>query len=366
MNKKSLFTVFILVATELIGFGLIIPILPQISQQFTSSGILMGLLLSSYSLAQFIAAPILGQLSDNYGRKPILILSKVGTIISYIILAQTSSYLGLLISRLLDGFTGGNIAVARAYLSDITEKEHRSKAMAIIGIAFGTGFIIGPAIGGICYSLANNFSIAGYVGAALSLVSLLITQLYLNEPTTKLKKEDIKFSKNIKSISQPAIIILVISLITMTLFSGFETSFSIYTNQKFGFNESENSLLFFIIGIAAFFIQGSFTKISIKSINNAIVIALFCIGLGLTLTNILQPKLPSLSALIFLLFGMAILNTHLPAELSNLSKNKGFILGTYESIGGIARIIGPLVIFTTIYKNLTIIYLIMGSIASPP
>ena len=188
MNKKSLFTVFILVATELIGFGLIIPILPQISQQFTSSGILMGLLLSSYSLAQFIAAPILGQLSDNYGRKPILILSKVGTIISYIILAQTSSYLGLLISRLLDGFTGGNIAVARAYLSDITEKEHRSKAMAIIGISFGTGFIIGPAIGGICYSLANNFSIAGYVGAALSLASLLITQLYLNEPTTKLKK----------------------------------------------------------------------------------------------------------------------------------------------------------------------------------
>ena len=149
----------------------------------------------------------------------------------------------------------------------------------------------------------------------------------------------------------------------MTLFSGFETSFSIYTNQKFGFNESENSLLFFIIGIAAFFIQGSFTKISIKSINNAIVIALFCIGLGLTLTNVLQPKLPSLGALIFLLFGMAILNTHLPAELSNLSKNKGFILGTYESIGGIARIIGPLVIFTTIYKNLTIIYLIMGSVA---
>ena len=149
----------------------------------------------------------------------------------------------------------------------------------------------------------------------------------------------------------------------MTLFSGFETSFSIYTNQKFGFNESENNLLFFIIGIAAFFIQGSFTKISIKSINNAIVIALFCIGLGLTLTNILQPKLPSLSALIFLLFGMAILNTHLPAELSNLSKNKGFILGTYESIGGIARIIGPLVIFTTIYKNLTSIYLFMGSVA---
>ena len=206
--KKTDGIVFLLVATELIGFGLIIPILPQISQHYTNSGLLIGILLASYSFAQFFAAPFLGKLSDKIGRKPILILSKIGTIISYLILAYANSYFLLLISRLLDGFTGGNIAVARAYLSDISSEENRSKAMAIVGIGFATGFIIGPAIGGICYQISNNFSIAGYVGAILSTISLLITTLGINEPKKRIilqKKASIisslkKLSKHIVKI----------------------------------------------------------------------------------------------------------------------------------------------------------------------
>jgi len=363
VNKKDLVTIFILVATELIGFGLIIPILPQISKQFSSSGLWIGCLLSSYSFAQFIAAPILGQLSDHYGRKPILILSKLGTIASYILLANASTYFWLLASRLLDGFTGGNIAVARAYLSDITDKEHRSKAMAIIGVAFGTGFIIGPAIGGICYKLANNFSIAGYIGALLSFFSLLITQLALKEPSKKLKATPVQSTDSQAKLSGSSIIILCVSFIGMIIFSGFETSFSVYTEHKFGFNESQNSLMFFMIGIAAFIIQGSFTKISISPIQKAITIGLGAIGVGLILTNIIKAPIPSLASLCFLLFGISILNTHLPAELSSLSKQKGLILGTYESVSSMARILGPLLIFTTLFKKLSIIYVVLGVFA---
>ena len=362
-NKKDYITVFVLVATELIGFGLIIPVLPQISKQFTSSGAMMGILLSAYSFSQFFAAPFLGQLSDKFGRKPVLIFSKIGTIASYIILAHAQTYWMLLISRTLDGFTGGNIAVARAYLSDITEEKNRSKAMAIIGIAFGTGFIIGPAIGGICYSISNNFSIAGYIGAFLSTVSLLITQVFLKEPTNKLKTTAKHFMKNIKNISTPALYILFTYLVSMIIFSGFETSFSLYTENKFGFNESKNSTLFFLIGMAAFFIQGSFTKLSIRPINKAISVALICIGTGLISTNIIQSMVPSLAMLILLLFGISILNTHLPAELSTLSDHKGFILGIYESIGSIARIIGPLIVFSSLFNYLDIIYIVLGSVA---
>tara|TARA_A100001015_G_scaffold319074_1_gene440877 strand:+ start:871 stop:2001 length:1131 start_codon:yes stop_codon:yes gene_type:complete len=359
---KQYFIIFLLVATELIGFGLIIPILPQISKQFTSSGFLLGVLLSSYSFAQFFAAPFLGQLSDKYGRKPILIFSKIGTIISYIILAGTASYHWLLVSRCLDGFTGGNIAVARAYLSDITAEENRSKAMAIIGLAFGTGFIIGPAIGGICYNIANNFSVAGYVGAGLSFTSLCLTQFFLKEPTEKLMIKQLKFRKNMSLVSKESLYFLLIYLTSMIVFSGFETSFSIYTESKFGFNESNNSMLFFVIGIVAFIIQGSFTKFEIKPINKAISIAFICIGFSLIGSNLLESLIPSLAVLMFLLFGIAIINTHLPAELSKISPNKGFILGLYESVGSIARIIGPLIIFTSLFNYIDILYIILGSI----
>lgn len=362
-NKKAYSTLFILVATELIGFGLIIPVLPQISRQFTSSGLLIGILLSAYSFTQFIAAPILGQLSDKFGRKPILILSKVGTIASYLILVHAQTFWMILISRMIDGFTGGNIAVARAYLSDITDEKNRSKAMAIIGIAFGTGFIIGPAIGGLCYSISNNFSLAGYIGAFLSTISLVITQLFLKESTNKLAAESKNIRKNILNLSKPALYLLFTYLMSMIIFSGFETSFSIYTEYKFGFNESNNSTLFFLIGIAAFVIQGSFTKLSIQPINKAIKISLISIGIGLISTNLIQAMVPSLLMLVFLLFGISILNTHIPAELSTLTNSKGFILGIYESIGSIARIIGPLIIFSSLFNYMDMIYIVLGSVA---
>ena len=122
-------------------------------------------------------------------------------------------------------------------------------------------------------------------------------------------------------------------------------------------------MLFFIIGIAAFFIQGSFTKLSIKPIDKAIKIALLSIGIGLIFTNLIESIIPSLFMLLFLLFGISILNTHLPAELSTTNKNKGFILGVYESIGSIARIIGPIIIFSSLFHHLNLIYIVLGATA---
>ncbi len=359
--KKNYIIVFLLVATELIGFGLIIPVLPQISSQFTSSGLMLGFLLSSYSLAQFISAPILGQISDKVGRKPILVLSKIGTILSYCILAYSSSYTLILISRLLDGFTGGNIAVARAYLTDITPEEHRSKAMAIIGVAFGTGFIFGPALGGICYSLSNDFKIAGLVGGVFSLISLIITIFFLKEPDQKLDTEKPKL-EHFRGIPLNSILLLSLSLVGMMIFSGFETSFSIYTDYKFGLNSKQNSFLFLIIGVVAFFIQGSLIKISIKPIKKAIFISFLCIGCSLVLSALQTSLILSLSPLILLILGMAILNTHIPAELSTLTNRKGAILGIYESINSIARILGPILIISTFYQKIGDIYLYLGLI----
>ena len=140
--KRPFSILFLIVATELIGFGLIIPVLPQLALQFNVSTILIGVLMGAYSFAQFIASPILGTLSDRYGRKIILIISKLGTALAYVIMAKSQSYEWFLAARLLDGFTGGNIAVARAYIADITTAENRAKGMAVIGISFGIGFLL--------------------------------------------------------------------------------------------------------------------------------------------------------------------------------------------------------------------------------
>ena len=362
-QKKASIAVFFIVATELIGFGLIIPVLPQISASFATSGVWLGVLLSAYSFAQFFSAPILGQLSDRYGRKPLLILSKIGTIASYLILAQANSYALLLISRLIDGFTGGNIAVARAFLSDITAPEKRSRAMAIIGVAFGTGFIFGPAIGAYCYQWSNNFSVAGYIGALLSLGSLFLTLFLIREPNAKNETRHVGISRNVFKLPMPVRYLLLISFVSMCLFSGFESSFSVFTENKFQFNESQNSMLFLVIGICAFFVQGSFTKIAIKPIQKAIRLALFCMGLGLLLTNIIQGVILSLAVLVFLIFGVAILNTHIPAELSAISNDKGYMMGLYESSSSLARIVGPLIIFSTLFNHINTIYLNLSIIA---
>ena len=145
------FVLFVVVFTELIGFGIIIPVLPQLAKSFQLNYFSLGVLMAAFSFAQFIAAPFLGHLSDRVGRKPVLIFSKLGTMLSYILLAYAHTYWLFLLARLFDGFTGGNIAVARAYICDSTTKKGRAKGMAIIGISFGLGFIIGPALGGLLY-----------------------------------------------------------------------------------------------------------------------------------------------------------------------------------------------------------------------
>jgi len=363
--KKSLWILFAVVATELIGFGLIIPILPQIAQRFQSNGILLGILLATYSLAQLLASPILGSLSDRYGRKPILVLSKFGSVVSYIILAFSFTYPLLLFSRALDGLTGGNISVARAYVADVTSPKDRAKGMAVIGIAFGVGFILGPALGGILFHISNSHTLPALVSGGLSAVALLLTVLFLKEPETHqtFKPASLQFLAGLREFkSKPVMAICILQLVFMIAFASFETTFAVFTHGEFGFTEQNNSMIFFYMGMLALVVQGVITRRQMKNLVAAIFLGVSCMAMGLYTLGLSQHLFMMLGGLAMLSLGIGLVLSHSPAllSLSTDAQKTGQVMGIYEAINSFGRILGPLIAYAYFYHMLRTGYTVLA------
>jgi DHA1 family tetracycline resistance protein-like MFS transporter len=176
---RPLLIIFLTIFVNLVGFGIIIPLLPFYAETFGASPIVIGLLFAVFSLCQLVAAPALGDLSDRYGRRPILIFSLVGTVISFVMLALAHSIAMLFVARIVDGLSGGNISTARAYVADVTEPNDRARAYGLIGAAFGLGFILGPALSGILSGISYTAPI--WAAAALTVVATVMAWLWLPE-----------------------------------------------------------------------------------------------------------------------------------------------------------------------------------------
>ncbi|HZK65934.1 MAG TPA: MFS transporter, partial [Chloroflexota bacterium] len=170
MQKRQLTTIFVVVFIDLLGFGVILPLLPYYAETFGADPTQIGFLVASYAAAQLIGAPMLGRLSDKHGRRPVLLLSIFGQMAGFLILGFAQSMAVLFASRILAGLTGGNISVAQAYITDVTDERSRAKGLGLMGAAFGLGFIFGPALGG---SLSGGgFALPSFVAAGFSLLNL--------------------------------------------------------------------------------------------------------------------------------------------------------------------------------------------------
>src|SRR5436305_10107473 len=176
---RPLLIIFLTIFVNLVGFGIIIPLLPFYAQTFGASGLVIGLLFAVFSLCQLIAAPALGDLSDKYGRRPILVFSLAGTVVSFVMLAVAHSVVMLFAARIVDGLSGGNISTARAYVADVTEPKDRARAYGLIGAAFGRGFIFGPALSGVLAKVSYTAPI--WAAAAITLAATLMAWLWLPE-----------------------------------------------------------------------------------------------------------------------------------------------------------------------------------------
>lgn len=360
-HKRHLGIIFLVVVTELIGFGLIIPILPQLADQFGVNRFWIGILMASYSAAQFIAAPILGSLSDRFGRKPILIISKLGTCLAYVLLAVSQTYILFLVARLIDGFTGGNIATARAYVSDITPPEDRPKGMAIIGISFGLGFILGPALGGVLYGVGNGHFVAAIVAGSLSLLALLLTIFLLEEPDRYHQDNRPPLSTSLATIfnTRMLLVFFALQLAYMVMFSGFETTFSVFTFDKLHFDAQANSWLFAYAGLLGLCVQGFISRKPSQQTGRFISIGFIFSGVGFYLFSATTTLALLLLSLSIFSVGIGLVNVYLPSLLSVLcdSRTKGQVMGIYESIGSLGRILGPGIAYLAIFSELSELYL---------
>ncbi|MFI5174271.1 MAG: MFS transporter [Terriglobia bacterium] len=350
-QKSSLFTIFLIVFIDLLGFGIVVPYLPSYAvEKFQASNFEVGLLMASFSFMQFIFAPIWGGLSDRKGRRPILIMSLAGASLSYWILGVANTLPLLFFSRLLSGTAAANISTAQAYVSDTTTPENRAKGMGMIGAAFGLGFIFGPAIGG---GLSHvNYSLPAYFGCGLSTLAMLMTLLLLPESlppnrTRVTARRQIGPRAILKAFTHPHLSMLFAIFFIFTFsFSCYETTFPLLGLKKFGYHPAQIGLWFAYVGVVTAVIQGGLIGRLAKQFGER---KLIIVGLVLTIIGIVfipySGGRAALAAVLFSLgIGAGITNPSLSSfiSLSAETTEQGSVLGMSQSLSSLARILGPI------------------------
>lgn len=349
MKNRALFTLFIVVFIDLLGFGLVLPLLPFIGEKFGANPFQIGLLSASYSFFQFISSPILGRLSDRFGRKKLLIISQAGSAIGYLILGLANNIPLLFLARIIDGITGGNISIAQAYIADVTDKKNRARGMGIIGAAFGMGFIFGPAIGGLLAQ--KGFLYPALFATAASTLTVILNFLFLKEtvtqsPNLNKSRSVSKFPNfNFSIFSFPLNLIIFVFLIINLAFTLFQANFALWTQKTFGFGPTQNGWLYTFVGILIVTMQLVILPFLLKNIKEKTLMKTGILFLGLGIFLIIFIEFPALLfvPMFFIATGNGMSMPTLQAVASeNVDpKDYGEILGVLQSAGSLGRIIGP-------------------------
>jgi multidrug resistance protein len=346
MKKSPLATILSIVFIDLIGFGMIIPILPLYAAQFRANEWQIGFLLASYSLMQFLAAPLLGWLSDKYGRRPILLCSLIGSAFGYFLMANAISLSMLFLARGIMGAAGASVGTASAYIADITPPENRSRRIGLIGAAFGVGFVLGPAIGGVLshFSVVAPFWFAG----TLAIFNALAVLVFLPEPDRH--AAGLKGSLGPKELFEQAGswklgVLVATYFVAIAAFAIVTMIYPQVSVRRFRLNQSQISYIFVVIGLIGALIQGGGIGRLSKRFGD---LNLACVGLLIMAASMAVMPLASTVAP-FLLFtiGLAIGNSLSQPTLNALASKgasqnlQGRVLGTLQSAGSLGRVFGP-------------------------
>lgn len=352
--KKKLAIIFGFTFIDLLGYSLILPLLPYIAEKFNAGAAQVGLLLTANALAQMIAAPVIGRLSDRWGRRPMLIISITGTVIAFLIFAFSKSLLMLFLSRILDGLLGGNTSLARAYITDVTDEKTRSKGLGLIGAAFGLGFIIGPFAGG---QLSRfGYLLPGLVAAGLSLLNLAAVIIWLPESLSPAQREKqslragnaFSFKRLADVLRQPCVGgLLQIGFWISLSFTLFEVNFVLIAKEKLGLGVQTTSLLLSFVGVLSTLTQGLLVGwLTSRVKEKTLFMGSTLVLMGSLIGWAFAPNAWLLALIMVPLSISAGLTTVLSATLLTKAIKKeevGEILGLTQTQASFSRILAPLI-----------------------
>jgi len=350
--KRRLLLIFGFVFIDLLGYSLILPLLPYYAEAFGATLTVIGLLGTTNALAQLIAAPVIGRLSDRYGRRPLLIFSIAGTVLSFLLLGLARSVPMLFLSRVLDGLLGGNIALARAYITDVTDEKSRARGLGIIGAAFGLGFIIGPAMGGFLSRFGYN--VPAFVASGLSLLNLIAVLLWLPESLSperqSLMRQSPRTAFTFKALrtalqrpcSGP---LLHIQLLYSLAFTLFQSNFAVFVKTRLGLTAQNTSFVLTYVGVLSVLVQGfAIGKLTQRFSERALMMA-GIVGLAIALTA--WAFVPNVGLLLAVLAPLAlsggVLGVMLTSQLTQsvTREEVGGTLGLSASLRTLAQIVAP-------------------------
>jgi DHA1 family tetracycline resistance protein-like MFS transporter len=350
IKNPALLIIFLTIFIDLMGFSIIIPILPFYAKEYGADAFHIGLLGAAFSGMQFVFTPIWGRVSDRIGRRPIILFSLAGTAVSHFFFALSGSLFLLYVSRILAGIAGASVATAMAYISDVTSEEDRASGMGLVGAAFGLGFIFGPAIAGVLSPY--GYSVPLFFASGLSLLAFGLAWFKLPESTTeeirqRSRTEPLNFSKLLDAVRLPNVGLLFLIFFTVTLsFANVTTVFALFTEFRFGYGVKENGYIFAFIGIISATIQGGMIGPLVKRFGERRLIQFSIFLLSLSFLGLMIPG--NLFVFMIMVAAMSIgLGIHNPTVVTLLSKStpsekQGGILGINQSLASLARVLGPL------------------------
>lgn len=343
---SPLVIIFLTVFIDLLGFGIIVPLLPFYAESYGASAFTVGLLGTVFSLMQFIVAPLCGRWSDRAGRRPVILYGLLASAVAYVALALADSLALIFAARILGGIAGGNIPTAQAYIADVTTPENRAKGMGLVGAAFGLGFIFGPAIGGILARFGHSTPM--WFAAALCFANFLAALVLL--PESRHGSPDRQTLGRLdlarRARRHPGLLmLLLVFFFVSTAFSGFEATFALFTERRFGFTAETIGYIFAFIGVVLATINGLVVGRVVPLVGERRIIpaALGLIGVGLLLVPAAH-SVPVLFAVCGVIaVGMGFNNPALTSAISRLSDpgEQGGMLGLAQSLAALGRIAGP-------------------------
>ena len=351
-NRSALALIFTTVFIDLLGFGILIPILPTFAtKELHVDENAVGIAIAVYSLVQFFFNSLLGGLSDKHGRKPVIVICLLLNAMGYFIFAFTKSYAILIVSRVIGGIGGSSIGVAQAYIADVTTKEDRSKGMGMIGAAFGLGFVFGPLIGGLLSKF--GYTVTGLASAGFSFLAFIVTMILL--PESNINREQAQIRKRklfdvaaVKKIFRKKDLGLLVTLFFVLTFSvaNIYGTFALLGYEVYHFTDLQNGYMYGVLGISGAIVQGSMIRIINKYIRETkiVVAGSFFMMIGLALLPYGGNFFGLAIVIIIMSLGTGLLQPTLLSLISEVASEseQGAVLGINQSFSAFARVLGPL------------------------